>query len=279
MPASIHIGCSGFSYDDWHGPFYPPDLPPRLRLEHYAQEFGCVELNTTFYRQPEARTSASLAARTPPGFRFAVKVYGGLTHDHANATEADFRRFWAGLEPLREQGKLGCLLAQFPNAFRPSKSTVAHLRRLRAAWPEPALAIEFRHVEWADDRADALLARHRLATCVVDEPALPGLLPARLKITASPAYLRFHGRNAARWYDHREAWERYDYRYSTTELEAWVDPVKELAAGADDLYVFFNNHYEAQAVSNARELGRMLGVMPGGGPRAHEETSDGDTQR
>lgn len=275
MPATIHIGCSGFSYDDWHGPFYPSDLPPAGRLGYYAAEFSCVELNTTFYRQPEPGMIASLANRTPEHFRFAVKVYGGITHDHRHATDADFERFWAGLEPLREQGKLGCLLAQFPNSFRPSKPAVAHLRRLREAWPEPGLVIEFRHAAWSDPRADALLERHRLATCVVDEPDLPGLMPARVQITASPAYVRFHGRNAARWYDHLEAWERYDYRYRADELQTWVDPIKELADGADDLYVFFNNHYEAQAVLNARELGQMLGI----GPAGREETSDGQAER
>lgn len=277
MSATIHIGCSGFSYDDWHGPFYPRDLAPRDRLGYYAREFGCLELNTTFYRQPEPRMIASLAARTPEEFRFAVKVYGGITHDHERATESDFRRFWDGLAPLRETGKLGCLLAQFPHSFRPTRSTVDHVRRLREAWPTPDVVVEFRHAAWSDDRADALLERHRLATCVVDEPDLPGLMPARVKITANPSYLRLHGRNADKWYDHAEAWERYDYRYSAAELAAWVDPVKELASGADDLYVFFNNHYEAQAVVNARELGRLLGVPPGGG--AGEEGSDGDSQQ
>ena len=278
MGAKIRIGCSGFSYDDWHGHFYPAGLAASQRLEYYAAEFDCLELNTTFYRQPAQRMIASLAARTADDFRFAVKVYGGITHDHAHCTDADLRRFWAGVRPLADSGKLGCLLAQFPNSYRPNRETVDHLRRLRSAWPSPDLVVEFRHSDWVDPRADALLERHRLATCIVDEPNLPGLMPTHLKVTARPAYVRLHGRNAEQWYQHSEAWERYDYCYGTAELEAWVTPAKELADSADDLYVFFNNHYEAQAVVNARELGRLLGVRPGGS-EIQEESGNDDEQR
>ena len=51
----IRIGTSGFSYDDWIGPFYPAGLPAREQLAFYAREFSTVEINTTYYRVPDLR--------------------------------------------------------------------------------------------------------------------------------------------------------------------------------------------------------------------------------
>lgn len=258
--AMVRVGTSGFSYDDWHPRFYPTELPSGRRLAYYAERFGCVEVNSTYYRQPTESMCRRLAATVGPEFRFAVKAYGGITHDWQAATAADFRRFAAALEPLREAGQLGCVLAQFPNAFRPGKAETAHLRRLREQWTELPLAVEFRHVAWDDERAFELLRRHGLAFCCVDQPALDGLMPPVCEVTARLAYLRFHGRNAARWNDHEEAWERYDYLYSPDELEPWTARIKELAQRADEVYVFFNNHRDAQAVQNARELAEQLAL-------------------
>lgn len=256
----IWVGTSGYAYQDWHGPFYPAGLPAGERLAYYAREFRCVEINSSFYRQPSAAQSARVASKAPPDFRFAVKVYGGLTHDHLAATRADFRTFQRGLEPYRERGVLAAVLAQFPNAFRPGPDTEAHLRRLREEWPELPLAVELRHGDWAAERTERLLRELAIAWCGVDEPDLPGLMPRSLSITATIAYARFHGRNASHWYRHDQAWERYDYRYRPDELKEWLPRLKRAASETDDVYVFFNNHYEAQAVLDARELARQLGL-------------------
>ncbi len=59
----IKIGTSGFSYDDWVGPVYPPDLPAREHLTYYAERFPTVELNVTYYRVPEAHGRGLRARR------------------------------------------------------------------------------------------------------------------------------------------------------------------------------------------------------------------------
>ena len=270
----IHVGTSGYSYDDWHGPFYPEGLAPSQRLAYYARFFDCVEVNSSYYRQPTVAQTAGMAARVPAHFAFAIKAWGGLTHDHEAATRADFARFADALAPLRERGQLACVLAQFPHAFAPTRATVAYVRRLRDEWPELPLAVEFRHVGWHDARATELAQTLGLGWCNVDEPDLPGLLPPTETVTAAPAYVRLHGRNADRWYNHAEAWERYDYLYDTETLHEWAERVKRMAKSADSLYVFFNNHYVAQAVVNARDLLDELGLSPGGTETA--ETADVD---
>ena len=58
----IRIGCSGWSYAHWKGPFvYPSRLPERRWLEYYAQRFDTVEVNATFYRLPKRSTVARWA--------------------------------------------------------------------------------------------------------------------------------------------------------------------------------------------------------------------------
>ena len=46
---SVLVGTSGWQYRDWRGPFYPPDVPQRRWLEHYASQFATVENNGTFF--------------------------------------------------------------------------------------------------------------------------------------------------------------------------------------------------------------------------------------
>src|SRR5512136_463270 len=124
----IHIGTSGFAYDDWVGPFYPAGLPAAEQLAFYAREFSTVEVNTTYYRVPAPRLVQGWAAKTPDGFRFAVKAYQGLTHERE---QPDFAGFVAALQPLAEAGKLACVLAQFPYSFHPTAANSDYLARPR----------------------------------------------------------------------------------------------------------------------------------------------------
>ncbi|MBI4771010.1 MAG: DUF72 domain-containing protein [Chloroflexi bacterium] len=190
----IKLGTSGFSYDDWVGPVYPPDLPKRDWLAHYAARFDTVELNVTYYRLPDHRTVQGWAGRTPPGFIFAVKAFQGLTHDRS---APDFPAFTAAIAPLTESGKLACVLAQFPHAFHPDPENRAYLERLRQGLGDLPAVVEFRDSAWLAEATFDQLRSLNLGFCCVDEPRLRGLLPPVARATGSLAYVRFHGRNAA----------------------------------------------------------------------------------
>src|SRR5262250_2528660 len=60
----VRIGCSGWNYKHWREVVYPPGLPARRWLEHYATRFETVELNTTFYRLPSVAAVASWVGGT-----------------------------------------------------------------------------------------------------------------------------------------------------------------------------------------------------------------------
>lgn len=251
----IHIGTSGFFCDDWVGLFYPAGLPEREQLAFYAREFTTVEINTTYYRVPAPRLVQGWADKTPSGFRFAVKAFQGLTHERE---QPDFAGFVAALAPLVYAGKLACVLAQFPYSFHPTAANSDYLARLREGFGDLPVVVEFRHAGWIAPPTFERLAALGLGFCCVDEPRLPGLLPPLAVATGTIAYVRFHGRNAAKWYQHEQAWERYNYTYSPTELQEWVPRLRELDAAAALTLVYFNNHYEGQAVKGARDLGQLL---------------------
>lgn len=251
----IRIGTSGFSYDDWVGPFYPPGLPAREQLAFYAREFATVEINTTYYRIPDPRLVQGWAERTPAGFLFAVKAHQSLTHERERPDSA---AFVAALQPLVAAGKLACVLAQFPYAFHPTPDNRAYLRRVRDGLGDLPAVIELRHAGWVTPATFELLRSLGLGFCCVDEPRLLGLLPPVAVATGPVAYVRFHGRNAAKWYNHDQAWERYNYTYPAAELQEWAPRLRTLDAAAALTLVYFNNHYVGQAVQGARDLSQLL---------------------
>jgi uncharacterized protein YecE (DUF72 family) len=185
-----------------------------------------------------------------------------MTHERTGEPEV-FRVFQEALGPLIDEGKLGCLLAQFPNAFKPDEEAVQYLHFLREHLPDVQVVVEFRNRQWltADtfDRLESL----DLGFCCVDEPALKGLLPPVALRTSEVGYVRFHGRNAREWYQHDEAWQRYNYLYSEEELREWVDKVQAVAEGSEETYVFFNNHYGGQAAVNAEMFAELLNLPLG----------------
>jgi uncharacterized protein YecE (DUF72 family) len=117
--------------------------------------------------------------------------------------------------------------------------------------------VEFRQREWIVPQVGNLLRELGLGYCCVDEPRLPGLVPPIARATSDIGYVRFHGRNRAKWWEHDEAWERYDYAYSRDELEPWADKIRSLAEQTRETFVLANNHWQGQAVDTARQL-RML---------------------
>lgn len=267
---SILIGTSGFSYDDWRGFFYPEALPKAEMLAYYAHHFSTVEVNATYYALPRPATFEQMARKVPPEFSFAVKANREMTH----APKLDptvFARFRDALVPLLDRSQLGCVLAQFPWSFRYGPPQLDTLRQFRDLMGDLPTVIEFRNATWARDVVFTFLREHELGFCCVDEPRLKGLMPPLALATSSIGYFRFHGRNAAKWWQHEQAYERYDYLYSEEELQPWAPKIQAVAAETERTYVFFNNHYQGKAEQNARMMARLLDV---GMPLAAHDSSE-----
>ncbi len=257
--SEVFVGTSGFSYDDWKGAFYPEKMKKDDMLCYYAERLHTVEVNMSFYTIPSQAAFAGMAKKTPDGFEFAVKAPKQLTHEPEVDPEV-VERFTGAIQPLVEAGKLGCILAQYPYRFHRTDENSARVRQLREAFGELPVVVEFRNVGWMGKNTFELLKQNNLGFCCVDEPHLKGLMPGVVAATSSIGYVRFHGRNAAKWWNHDEAWQRYDYLYSDDELKEWVPKVHDLQAVTGKTYLFFNNHYQGKAAQNAVAFAEMLGA-------------------
>ena len=262
--AKFWIGPSGWSYEDWGGVVYPA-APPRgfKPLAYLARYFNAVEVNSTFYRLPSARTTAAWPRLVPPEFRFAFKLTQVFTHERTEfPTRATVDAFRAGVEPIRAAGRLGPLLIQFPWSFRFTPEGVEWLRRLAEALPEFERFIEVRHASWAQPEALAELQQVG-GYCNIDQPRLRDCLGPTQHVFGRSAYVRLHGRNAKNWFaENVPPFERYNYLYSERELQEWVARLNVLCAEAEEVYVFANNHYRGQGPVNALELRAMLEGHP-----------------
>ncbi|NLA06175.1 MAG: DUF72 domain-containing protein [Firmicutes bacterium] len=261
----ILIGTSGFSYKDWAGVFYPHNIKNNEMLEFYAKKFPCVELNFTYYQMPAARTIEGLVRKVPDDFEFCVKANKTMTHEIDADEDPALRKrifgnFMEALKPMTARGVLGCVLAQFPWGFKKTGSNIEYILRFKDLLSDVPVVVEFRNAEWITDETFDLLRSHNLAFCAVDEPRLPGLVPPTSQATSDLGYVRFHGRNAKKWWKHSTPGERYDYLYQETELKEWIPKIRQIADKTEKTYVFFNNCHSGQAAENARMLQTMLGL-------------------
>lgn len=239
----MHVGTSGWSYDHWDGVLYEPGSAPGTRLAQYMARFSTVELNASFYRWPPERSFASWRRRLPEGFQMTVKAPRGLTHGrrlYAPEPWIDrITRAWQVLGPRR-----GVLLVQLPPDQARDDARLEHfLAHLPA---EVRVAIELRHPSWLDDHVFGTLERHRAAYCVMSGARLPCVLRA----TTDFVYVRLHGPD----HDHL-----YAGSYSDDDLRWWAHRMREWQAGGRDVYAYFNNDGQGNAVRNALTLKAFLG--------------------
>lgn len=250
----IRLGTSGWSYDDWVGPVYPPDLPKGGWLPFIAERVDTLEINVTYYRVPGQRTVAGWVERTPEDFLFSVKANRSLTHGRQ---DPDFEAFRSGIAPLSESGKMACVLAQFPYSFHAEEKNRDYLLRLRDGMAELPVVVEFRNRGWLSEETFYLLEEAGFGFCGVDEPHFRNLMPPIARATAPVGYVRFHGRNYEKWWQHEHAWERYDYSYPDEELAEWVPKLRGLETETEVTLVYANNHYRGQSLETVDQL-RML---------------------
>jgi uncharacterized protein YecE (DUF72 family) len=238
----VHIGTSGWSYAHWDGVLYPPRTPVGDRLAHYVRRFHTVELNASFYRWPRSTTFAGWRERLPAGFRLSVKAPRGLTHARKlQAPEEWVERIATAWQELGD--KRAVLLVQLAPGHARDDARLAHF--LGALPPSIRTAVEFRHPSWHDDAVYDLLERHGAAYCVMSGARLPCVLRA----TAPFVYVRLHGPDP----DHL-----YAGSYPRDSLQWWADRIREWEGQGRDVYAYFNNDGEGNAVRDAETLRALL---------------------
>jgi uncharacterized protein YecE (DUF72 family) len=264
QPDNVYVGVAGWSYPDWAGIVYPERRKRGFsELAHLSQFVDAVEVNSTFYRPagPAMAENWLRQVEARQGFLFTAKLWQRFTHERAlpwTAAEAETVRH--GLQPLRQAGRLGAVLAQFPWSFRPDAGAFDWLDRLADEFRDFPVVVEVRHAEWNSDEAVGKLREGGLNFCNVDQPAFRTNLPPTGIATGPVGYCRFHGRNAQAWFAKDAGRERrYDYLYSENELAPWVERIARMAGETQKLFVMTNNHYRGQELVNALQMKSMLG--------------------
>ena len=253
-PIPVWIGTAGYSWPDWVGRFYPPGTSAERMPGFYATQFPAVEVNSTFYRVPTVGQLTRLAGKTPPGFRFSLKVPRSISHEQQPYDIDPFRR---AAEELTANGRLIGLLLQFPETFentRPNRDWIDHVG---AGLKPHDVWVEFRHRSWHRPRLGDWLRERGLELASVEIPALPHLFPAGLiDAGTTRVYARLHTRSADNWYGQGKV--RYDFDYSDEALREWIGRLTEAAPRLDEVFLFFNNCQGVQGPTNARRMAVLL---------------------
>ncbi|MFW0787272.1 DUF72 domain-containing protein [Gordonia sp. CPCC 206044] len=235
----FHIGTSGWQYADWRDRFYPAALPQRRWLAYYAEHFGTVEVNNTFYRLPERDTFAAWARDLPNGFTMTVKMSRYLTHVKRLSEPAEpVARFLEHASGLEEH--LGPILIQLPPNLRAKPEA---LDDTLGQFPASIrVVVEPRHDSWWSDEVREVMADHNAALCWADRRSRP-MTP--LWTTADFGYLRLH-----------EGLASPATSYGVRALDTWRERLEERFDTDADIYVYFNNDTGAAAVDNAVTMRR-----------------------
>jgi len=252
----VLVGTSGYSFQDWVGPFYPQGTPRGKMFDYYLKHFPAAEINASYYRIMPAAVMAQIGAKAPEGYPIIVKTHKSLTHERQEA-EKNIGAWKESVKPLSERGQMAGALAQFPYSFKLSAASLDHLKRTRELLSDFKYFVEFRHAGWMRPDVFAFLREHDIEFVSVDEPQLRGLLPPTPVVTGRVLYVRFHGRNAENWWG--GPGDRYDYAYTNAELTEWLEKIKKLRDKAAQTYLFFNNCHRGQAANNAAMMMELLG--------------------
>jgi uncharacterized protein YecE (DUF72 family) len=246
-PGALHIGTSGWHYRHWVGPFYPPGTDSAAFLAFYAEKFGSVEINNSFYRLPDRATLAAWRAATPSGFVFACKASRFITHmKKLKDPEEATRHFFDAVTALEE--KLGPILFQLPPHWHADPDRLA---QFLAVLPQGfRVAFEFRDESWFAAPILRLLERHGAACCAYD---LDGRR-SPVRVTANFAYVRLHGPD-----------DPYRGRYDGRTLAGWARRLAGWQRSGLDAYCYFDNDEAGYAAGDALHLADMLGAARRGG--------------
>jgi len=259
----IRVGPAGWSYADWGGIVYPKPRPRGFHEPEYlAQFFDAIEINTSFYQplRPDLAKKWTEQVATNPRFLFTAKLWQKFTHESATTRE-DEKSVRAGFDVLRDAGRLGAVLVQFPFSFHNTQENLAYLAGLAKQFRDYPLVVEVRHSSWTGRKLDDLLREYGVGFCNIDQPVIGRSVAPSERATSAVGYVRLHGRRYDTWFTDDPAvpsYERYNYLYTEEELTPWAARVKKIASHADSTFVITNNHYQGKGVVNALDLIHLL---------------------
>jgi uncharacterized protein YecE (DUF72 family) len=223
----VYVGPPVWSHPGWVGTLYPKKTPSKDFLKHFSRLFNAIELNSTFYRTPSAKTLSEWKLMTPAEFRFSPKLNQAISHTQTiPGLITDF------CETMKALGdRLGVSFLQLPPNF--SRNQLPTLRAMLQAVPKKyALAVEFRHPSWfvagklSQDIADFLSDRE-MSTVITDALGRADVLHSTL--TSRSVMVRFLANEM-----HESDFGRIDLWVK--KIGTWIE------AGVEEIYFYPHLH-------------------------------------
>jgi uncharacterized protein YecE (DUF72 family) len=248
-PENIRVGCSGWSYEDWVGPFYPKNSKPKDFLKLYSSVFDVVEIDSSFYRIPNQFMISQWKKNTPDDFIFCPKFPKKITHElkleNVTSTLSFFYKSLAGLGE-----KLGPLVVQLPPSFKYEKGMPVladFVSQLKTGFKH---AIEFRHESWFRNDVYELLGSKNISFCW----SITQYVETPHKVTADFVYTRMVGERDITKFNEIQ-------KDRSAQMKEMSSAVKDVVGSVDDAFIFFNNHFAGFGPESVNEFRRLLGLM------------------
>lgn len=230
------MGCSGWSYSSWQGPFYPKEMENRAWLPYYSRIFNYVEIDSTFYNIPSESMVKNWERRTSENFRFTAKFPKIITHEKKfKNVQRELELFYQRMTPLKE--KLIALLIQLPPSYKLKEGLEDFSSYNFFFEGEFRYAVEIRHSSWFSDLAYNFFKNNNIAMVwsQMDRLQTPPV------VTSDFVYLRLIG-------DRRLEESQFDkIRIDRIEeIRNWANKMKEVKQNEKDVkigIVAANNHY------------------------------------
>jgi uncharacterized protein YecE (DUF72 family) len=260
----LYLGTSSWTAVGWETAFYPARTKESDYLPFYATRFNSVEIDSTFYRIPTAKTVQQWRDRTPEGFVFAAKLPQTITHEKVLVgAESDLKAFLGVMDILGP--KLGPLLIQLPyfnkQRFTGLDSFLQVLEPFLGSLPqEYQWAVEIRNKNWLSEKLFSVLRSFGVALALVDHPWMPR--PNAVFQTGDPVTAGF---TYVRWLGDRKGIEQRTLVWDRTivdrreELREWARVLKQLQKRNIRIYGFVNNHYAGFAPETVRLFKELWG--------------------
>jgi uncharacterized protein YecE (DUF72 family) len=264
------VGCSGWSYTSWQGPFYPTNIENSSWLKYYSHVFDYVEIDSSFYSIPNIIMVNNWANRTPGNFKFTAKFPKIITHDkRLKDVGVELEQFFEAMSPL--SNKILALLIQLP----PSLKVFEGLESLRGLVPNLdagfRYAIEVRDRSWLQDLAYNFFAKNNI--CLVWSQL--GEMKTPPVVTTDFLYLRLIGDRGI----HEKDFGRIQID-RVLEMQKWAESIKTIEDERVRLAIITaNNHYAGFGPGTVNIFRNMLGLPEANWRNQNKREDDSEAHR
>jgi uncharacterized protein YecE (DUF72 family) len=245
FPVNFYSGLSGLAIPIPKY-LYPETYKDASRLSFYASHFNSIEINSTFYKLPMAKTIAKWASSVPEGFKFTFKLWKEITHaKFLEFKEADVVAFF---KVIAEAGnKKGCVLIQFPPSLGSANAgqlnTLLKCVEQHNVNREWKIAVEFRNKSWYEEETYDMLEFYKTGMVIQD---IPKSLTPMVEHKSDFIYVRFHGPTG----NYRDSYAEHFLEEYSTYIREWLEEGKMV-------FTYFNNTM-GDAFDNLQMLNKMM---------------------